>query len=453
MTTVTLPFYYDLSTARKMEEKKFNKERRTIQEMFDYKPPRCFTNDIHDAFEAKEKVKNINEQGRTFIDIEKDYSKKEEPVNYPVKAGFATAADYISSFSNLKGDFNDHIEKVARFTDKKIISKRFNNNKFKFKSPEAKAKFIETIVNMAHASCIDGVYLQLDELNRPITYIDVQGDKSVDQLDQVRFYTLSKETFDFLRALYIETVEPIYDGGTVTVIDGVNMGGLLTRKVHLPVAEESAQAAFYPWMDGVTPEEYMQSFMDAKEQIALFYGIPGSGKSSLIKTGIAKLGINAIMCAKASLTGNAQFVTSLLKHLSDNKEIDLVVLEDADALMIPRSEGNTALNELLSAADGIGRMKFKLLLTSNADNTAGIDTALIRHGRAFDVMKFGRLSPIEANNARISIGLEAVNISKSVTLAQAVAGEGTPGMISAGNEDHIVVSSRFPLKTPSRNVE
>ncbi len=78
-------------------------------------------------------------------------------------------------------------------------------------------------------------------------------------------------------------------------------------------------------------------------------------------------------------------------------EADVFVLEDADARLTARTQGNTLMHRLLSVSDGLVTLAGKkLIFSTNLNSPAEIDAALLRPGRCFDVPAFRRLTFSEA---------------------------------------------------------
>jgi ATP-dependent 26S proteasome regulatory subunit len=74
-----------------------------------------------------------------------------------------------------------------------------------------------------------------------------------------------------------------------------------------------------------------------------------------------------------------------------------LVMEDADAFLQARADGNTIMHKFLNVSDGlISAADKKLVFSTNIPNIRDIDAALIRPGRCFDVMEFRALSIDEA---------------------------------------------------------
>src|ERR1700676_3197847 len=63
---------------------------------------------------------------------------------------------------------------------------------------------------------------------------------------------------------------------------------------------------------------------------------------------------------------------------------DAFVIEDADHLLMARSNGNVDLHRFLAVADGVVRAQGrKIIFTTNLPNIGDIDEALVRPGRCF----------------------------------------------------------------------
>jgi ATP-dependent 26S proteasome regulatory subunit len=72
-------------------------------------------------------------------------------------------------------------------------------------------------------------------------------------------------------------------------------------------------------------------------------------------------------------------------------------LEDSDAFLKPRSDGNTMMHRFLNVGDGLVTTKGKkMIFSTNLPSIRDIDSALTRPGRCFDIIEFGNMSYGEA---------------------------------------------------------
>jgi len=73
------------------------------------------------------------------------------------------------------------------------------------------------------------------------------------------------------------------------------------------------------------------------------------------------------------------------------------VVEDADHLLRPRSNGNEQLHRFLTIADGVVRSQGrKIIFSTNLPNIGDLDDALIRPGRCYARVHVRALTPAEA---------------------------------------------------------
>ena len=76
---------------------------------------------------------------------------------------------------------------------------------------------------------------------------------------------------------------------------------------------------------------------------------------------------------------------------------DAFVIEDADHLLMARSNGNVDLHRFLAVADGVVRAQGrKIIFTTNLPNIGDIDEALVRPGRCFATVRTRALDRREA---------------------------------------------------------
>jgi ATP-dependent 26S proteasome regulatory subunit len=77
---------------------------------------------------------------------------------------------------------------------------------------------------------------------------------------------------------------------------------------------------------------------------------------------------------------------------------DAFIIEDADHLLQPRSDGNRNLHRFLMIADGVVRAQNrKIIFTTNLPNIGSIDEALLRPGRCFATIQMRPLTVKESD--------------------------------------------------------
>jgi SpoVK/Ycf46/Vps4 family AAA+-type ATPase len=193
-------------------------------------------------------------------------------------------------------------------------------------------------------------------------------------------------------------------------------------------------------------------------------GPPGTGKSSLVAAGVEALDLLPIYAKRADAILDKNFVSFVFgasdtymakiagtaaKARSDlfvetltkerefkagqpllQKNVDeeaprvpIIVVEDADMLLAPRSSGNMIMPQLLNETDGIGSNHTrKIVFTTNLSHTRDIDEALMRAGRCYEVVNCRLLTPKEAVAARWANGLPEFEVmpTNDISLAEAL---------------------------------
>ena len=128
--------------------------------------------------------------------------------------------------------------------------------------------------------------------------------------------------------------------------------------------------------------------------LIMFYGEPGTGKTSLIKSiindnsDIDFIFIDSTLCNSIS---DGQF----LEFLNENRN-SVVVFEDCEKLLESRDKGlNHSIGTILNLTDGImaESMKIKFICTFNCE-LSKIDKAILRKGRLSLMYEFSKL-PLE----------------------------------------------------------
>ena len=80
------------------------------------------------------------------------------------------------------------------------------------------------------------------------------------------------------------------------------------------------------------------------------------------------------------------------------------VVEDADRLLKPRSDGNQHLHRFLTIADGVVRSQGrKIIFSTNLPNVGDLDEALIRPGRCFARLNIRALTAEEAGRLAVRV--------------------------------------------------
>ena len=173
---------------------------------------------------------------------------------------------------------------------------------------------------------------------------------------------------------------------------------------------------FYPWLPSDTVQDYFRSYLESPESILLLTGIPGTGKTTFIRNLILENDLNADLTYDEKLMGSDEF---FLKFM-DDKEKDIMIIEDADKLLYDRDESeNNILAKILNISDGIIKnVTKKIVFSTNITDIDRIDPALIRPGRCYDVLDFRKLTFSEAEAIVKAKGIDRQLEDRSYTLAE-----------------------------------
>ena len=174
---------------------------------------------------------------------------------------------------------------------------------------------------------------------------------------------------------------------------------------------------YYPY---INTDNMFSQFFTLSENILILTGKPGLGKSKMFNT-MLKFAVEhpKILPYEKNNNGidletqfiNVAFVRSIDVLADDkfwgelsSKSYDFVIMDDLDYMLTKRDEEvqsqddhtkNLFLNNFLSFTDGIEKHKTKFIITTNQPYK-GLDLALLRKGRLFDILELRDLSNFEA---------------------------------------------------------
>jgi SpoVK/Ycf46/Vps4 family AAA+-type ATPase len=171
--------------------------------------------------------------------------------------------------------------------------------------------------------------------------------------------------------------------------------------------------SYYPYLD---TDEMFRQYLLSSESLLLLSADTGLGKTKIIDLflkyyleNIDALDtkedeegtqyISVVYVKNTEILSKDMFWTKLSKQ-----ESDLVILDDTDFMLISREHNDKTysddirskfISQFLSFTDGLSKNGTKFVITTN-QNTENIDTAILRKGRCFDILKFRELTKQES---------------------------------------------------------
>ncbi|CAB4170908.1 AAA domain containing protein [uncultured Caudovirales phage] len=189
--------------------------------------------------------------------------------------------------------------------------------------------------------------------------------------------------------------------------DGNSVNVPLNRD-RMPVEE------MYPFLNGESLGDYYDRYMESSANILLLIGPPGTGKTTFIRGLLAHRNCSAIVTYDAGILEKDGFFA---KFIEDDAEV--MVLEDSDAFLKSRSDGNTMMHRFLNVGDGLVTTKGKkMIFSTNLPSVRDIDSALIRPGRCFDILTFDTLSHGDAKKLAKKLNVTLPDIKDAYSIAE-----------------------------------
>jgi hypothetical protein len=190
------------------------------------------------------------------------------------------------------------------------------------------------------------------------------------------------------------------------------------------MADDVLRDRAYPEIAGGV-RGFVGRYLAAPEAVLVLQGPPGTGKSRLIRGILGEMSRRKGEDAAALYTGDMRALAGdeiFVKFITGRQ--DAFVIEDADHLLKPRSDGNDHLHRFLTIADGVVRAQGrKIIFSTNLPNVGDLDDALIRPGRCFAHIHVRSLTKPEAQALATEIAAGDAEKLARASLALA-AGEG-----------------------------
>jgi hypothetical protein len=226
-------------------------------------------------------------------------------------------------------------------------------------------------------------------LDGPGLFVHAEGKRKADYCScTFNVWADGKERAGEVRDSIFRTVGERYLPEEMFVVDWnfCNSRGVLSECSFEELAKDTVLDEAYPML-GEPVGDFVQRFLRASETVLILQGPPGTGKTRLVRS---------ILGAMSRRKGDSAHVMYTAdKRAMENDEIfvdfitgvyDAFVIEDADHMLMARTNGNHDLHRFLAIADGVVRaQKRKIIFTTNLPNIRDLDEALLRPGRCFTV--------------------------------------------------------------------
>ena len=306
------------------------------------------------------------------------------------------ANEVTSKYFNFFGKMPNLISIQANLNTKKVSKflnkKGFDNNVHKYLNSFKDKKSYNVY---SYLSKDDETYIVLDDAYLYILYSSMEPKSYIKELSQKKFR--SKETHDKELCIIVP------DQGSY-------------RTNHYTLKRTDLVLENYNEDFAEVHNSIMETLNEEKSGLHLFYGIPGTGKSSYIAS--LTQTINKKFIYLPSSLFSALDSPVLMKLFLDNKN-SIFIIEDGEKLLVNReNENNSPISSLLNMSDGlIGQLLNSQIICTFNTSLENIDKALMRNGRLLNMYEFKPLETQRAINLAIRINKPHEHINKPTILA------------------------------------
>lgn len=252
-----------------------------------------------------------------------------------------------------------------------------------------------------------GLMLLLNEENNIFLYVSEDAVMEVDASDpdnymSIFFISLNDKKNKLFQATKKMFIEKLDNTGKIYCIvqNGSNLSLSSIGKAGIPFNEKNYSKKV------VSDYKFILKDLKAKNpcgRISIFEGIPGSGKTHLVKSLLNDINDTMFILVPPELVkqlAGPQFVPLLISYTSHTKGPVILILEDADECLVKRDSSNiNSIQALLNLSDGIigSMLDLRIVATTNATKI-DFEPAILRNGRLSKRIEVNLLTATEANN-------------------------------------------------------
>ena len=264
---------------------------------------------------------------------------------------------------------------------------------------------------------------------RSETYIDRRGNPKTHRLllrlpgevfgyfeDEIlKIYAPTPEVAQATAKEFRRYVKPVAASKSFYYLISIEQGGANTEKVYIdrPAPVAAGELAMHYGDDFPAWEkQWLDCLCRKASGLTILHGEPGCGKTYFLRAVTARLidraAIYVIPLSEVELLSSPRFVGFWVAQTKRHQnKIKVVILEDAEELLLPRDRGSrNNVSNLLNIADGFlgDHLKIQVVATTNAA-VRELDKAVLRPGRLIGQREFRRLTRPEAERLALAKGL------------------------------------------------
>jgi hypothetical protein len=269
-----------------------------------------------------------------------------------------------------------------------------------------------------HFSWVKRLYIGWSEVGNAEIIYYILNDDMVIKLEEGNMSILFEGCNEAKADLIVEKMTPfkVEKAGNEIHMVIASSDGLETKKVNFKkpnvVLERHYNDDLIPLHNKVVAALNEEN----RSGLILFHGVPGTGKSTYIRSLICGLQKNVIFMTPelAGSLGSPEISKFLIKNAES-----IFVIEDAEQLLVSRDSGkNSSISTLLNLTDGIlgESLGIQIIATFNS-NLHNIDRALLRKGRMLALYEFKPLDIHKSASLLSELGVDDVDVKSPMTLA------------------------------------